>query len=56
MNEIVSIISTVGFPIAACVALGYYVFTVTNKLTDIIIQNTTAINKLADRIDDLCDR
>lgn len=31
MNEIVSIISTVGFPIACCLGLGYYVFKVTDS-------------------------
>lgn len=31
MNEIISIISTVGFPIACCLGLGYYVFKVTDS-------------------------
>lgn len=31
MNEIVSIISTVGFPIACCLVLSYYVFKVTES-------------------------
>lgn len=31
VNDIVSIITTVGFPIACCVAMGYYVKYVTDK-------------------------
>ena len=53
MNDVVTIISTVGFPIAACIAMGVYVKDVTAKLTDIVIQNTTAMNRLADKIDDI---
>lgn len=56
MNDIVSIISTVGFPIAACIAMGVYVKDVTAKLTDIVIQNTTAMNRLADKIDDIATK
>lgn len=56
MNDIVTIISTVGFPIAACIAMGVYVKDVTGKLTDIVIQNTTAMNRLADKIDDIATK
>lgn len=56
MNDIVTIISTVGFPIAACIAMGIYVKDVTGKLTDIVIQNTTAMNRLADKIDDIATK
>lgn len=34
MNEIVSIITQVGFPIAACVAMGYYVKYTNDKQRD----------------------
>ena len=57
VNDIVTIISTVGFPIAACVAL----FWQTNemqknhkeemdKLSEALNNNTLAINKLNERL------
>ena len=53
MNEIATIISTLGFPIVACGALGWYVYRLTqihrdevNRLADVIANNTKAIEKL----------
>lgn len=53
MNEIASIVSTVGFPIVACGGLAWYIYRLTNlhreeitKLSDVIERNTRAIDKL----------
>lgn len=53
MNEIATIISTLGFPIVACGALAWYInrLTQTHKeevkaLSDCIDRNTRAIEKL----------
>ena len=35
MNDIVSVISNVGFPIAACCCMGVYVVKLTNVLSDL---------------------
>ena len=55
MNEIVSIISTVGFPIAMCVILMWYVKDLTDKheietkeFTKALNDNTAVIRKLCD--------
>lgn len=58
MDEIISAISSVGFPIVCCIILFYYI----NKqaevhkeeiaqLTDVINQNTIALTKLTDKLD-----
>ena len=46
MDEWVTIISTVGFPIAACAALFYWINTTLKELQQMISANTEAINKL----------
>lgn len=53
MNEVATIISSLGFPIVACGALGWYVYRLTqinrdevNRLADVIANNTRAIEKL----------
>lgn len=46
LNEILSAISTVGFPIAACVVL----FIQNNKLRDTVEENTKAVISLTDYI------
>lgn len=69
VNEIVTIISSVGFPIVACIGLGWYVKYQTdnnnkevaemrkehndeiNKVTDALNNNTLALQKLCDKID-----
>lgn len=52
-NEWVTIISSVGFPIAMCSALCWYVYKVQTKLTDIINANTSAIRELIQKIDNM---
>lgn len=69
VNGIVAIISSVGFPIVACIGLGWYVKYQTdnnnkevaemrkehieeiNKVTDALNNNTLALQKLCDKID-----
>lgn len=69
VNGIVAIISSVGFPIVACMGLGWYVKYQTdnnnkevaemrkehteeiNKVTDALNNNTLALQKLCDKID-----
>ena len=53
MNDIITAISTVGFPVVACGALAWYVYKLTQthraeveKLADVIANNTRAIEKL----------
>lgn len=61
MNEIVQLISTVGFPICACLGLGYYIKYQNDqhykerkedseKMTEAISNNTIALTKLCDKI------
>ncbi len=70
-NEIVTIISSLGFPIFCCLALGYYVKTQTDsyrndvkelqnqhkeeitKVTEALNNNTVALQKLVDKIDNM---
>lgn len=51
MDSWIQIISSVGFPIFACCALGFYVYKVQTKLQEIVNENTRAIEKLIDKIE-----
>lgn len=58
MTEAISAIGTVGFPIVACIVMAYYVKYLTDKhreeqerLTEIINNNTLAVQKLCDKLD-----
>lgn len=44
MDAIVSIIGSLGFPIAMCVMFCYYIFKVQNKNNDLIDKLTTVVN------------
>lgn len=53
MNEVATIISSLGFPIVACGALGWYIYHLTqihrdevSRLADVIANNTKAIERL----------
>ena len=46
MNDLVTVISTVGFPIAACIALGWYVSKQLEKFRDTVDNNTRALIEL----------
>lgn len=53
MSDIVSIISNIGFPIFACVVMGYYIYVMSkahkseiDEMRQAICNNTQAINEL----------
>lgn len=57
MNDIVQVITTVGFPIAMCLLMAWYVKYVEDKhkneidnLRTVIEQNTIALTKLCERL------
>lgn len=56
MSEIVSVISTVGFPIVACCAMGWFIANKIDKLTVAITENNHIIRDIisgnADRNED----
>ena len=51
MNEIVQIITTVGFPIASWLVLAWYIYKVQGETTKAIQNNTTALLILCDKLD-----
>lgn len=69
MNDIAQLIATIGFPIVACIGMGWYVKYQTdnytsevkdmqkehkeeiNKVTEALNNNTIALQKLCDKID-----
>jgi hypothetical protein len=57
LNEIVTVISTVGFPAAMCILMGYYIMRREEEhgkemaeLKKAINNNTSAISKLVERL------
>lgn len=74
MNEIFTAISTLGFPIVACIGMGWYVKYQTDnnnkevaemrkehkqeidKVTQALNNNTLVIQKLIDKIDNMCEK
>ena len=51
LNEIMSLIGTVGFPIVMCVLLWHYISTVQEKIGEIVAKNTEAVNTLVMKLD-----
>lgn len=47
MNEVMQLISNVGFPIVACVYLGQLITKTLDSMKEVIASNTLAIEKLA---------
>lgn len=47
MNDVLTAISTCGFPIVMALVEAYYIATRTDKMTEVISNNTTVLNKLA---------
>ena len=63
VNDIVTIISTVGFPIAACVALFWQINEMRNShkeemdgVKEALNNNTLVVQKLADKLSDIVGR
>lgn len=57
MNEVITAITNLGFPVAACVALGAYIYKRDNlhkaeidKLSDVVANNTKALDKIYEHI------
>lgn len=48
---ITTLISSVGFPIVACIACGLYIAKTQGKMTDAVNNNTAALIKLIEKID-----
>lgn len=46
MSEIVSVISSVGFPIVACCAMGWFIANKIDKLTTAIVENNHIIRDI----------
>lgn len=60
VNSIVSVISTVGFPIAVCLILFFYIYKkqektddTISKLTETINNNTAVMQRLIDKLGDV---
>lgn len=60
VNSIVSVISTVGFPIAVCLILFFYIYKrqektddTIAKLTETINNNTAVMQRLIDKLGDV---
>lgn len=52
VNDIMTIISTLGFPIAACCWMAYYQSTTLQRLTQVIEENTRMLKELSIRLED----
>ena len=50
MQEIVQLISTVGFPIAACLGMGWYISKTQENLRQVVEENTKAVLLLTERL------
>ena len=55
MNEITTVISTVGVPIACAIALGWYAMTTTNKIIALTKKVTDALSKSAAAMEEIKD-
>lgn len=58
MNDIVTLISTVGFPIAMCIGMGYYLVkkdeahnTESKEFTEALNKNTLVLQQLCDKLE-----
>ena len=47
MNDVLTAISTCGFPIIMALVEAYYIASRTDKMTDVLSNNTAVLNKLA---------
>ena len=50
MNEVVQLISTVGFPIAACLGMGWYISKTQESMRKVVEENTKTVLLLTERI------
>ena len=47
MNDVLTAISTCGFPIIMALVEAYYIASRTDKMTEVLSNNTTVLNKLS---------
>lgn len=52
MTEIASLVTTVGFPITACIAMGWLYVSEIKQMTKAIQEMTIAVTKLSDKIEE----
>lgn len=50
VNDICTVISSVGFPIVACIAMGWYVNTTMKEFIKTIQENTIALKELQNHL------
>lgn len=55
MNDFVTIINTVGFPIACVLALGVYSYKTTNKIITLTEKVTSALTETSENVKDLAE-
>lgn len=51
MNDIAQIIATLGFPIAMCGALCWYIYKVQQPLTTALVKLTERVDRLLDKLE-----
>lgn len=51
VQDLITIISTLGFPIGACIWMAYYQSTTMAKLTQVIQENTQFLKELAIKLE-----
>lgn len=51
MNEITTLVSTLGFPIVCCVFMWKYINTTMKEFTKTMSENTALLQKLIDKLD-----
>lgn len=51
VNTLTTLISSIGFPIACCVYLGYYINTTMKEFTATMNRNNILIERLIDKLD-----
>ena len=51
MSEIVNVISSMGFPIVACIYMYKYINTTVKELTNVINDNTKILIKLSEKLE-----
>lgn len=59
MNNIVTIVNTVGFPIACVICLGWYAYTTTNKiikLTENVTSTLSVCNTTLNNVNSVLDK
>lgn len=55
MSDFLTIINTVGFPIACVIALGVYSYKTTNKIITLTEKVTNALTETSENMKDLAD-